>query len=129
MLGAPGQGSTREIALRVVDVVFTLRASGLFHLGEGIQRACEIDLELIRIAFSGLIPVGGDSQTNAEQCTLQLVNYLQEYELLPKLPGDRNLSLPGKSETQAVTVPAAAEEAETAEAPAEQPEPKKSTWL
>lgn len=123
--------------------------SALNHFGDLIKAAHQIeyveadydkiDLDLIRIAFTGLIPVGGDAQANAEQCTLQLVNYLQEYDLLPKLPGDRNVSLPGGEEAPAVTVPAAAapaeakaEEAKAEETPAEtkaEEAPKKSTWL
>ncbi len=105
-----------------------------------------IDMDLIKLAFSGLIPNEGEAKSNAEQCMLQLVNYLQEYDLLPKLPGDT----PGASTAPAEPIEVApatqdaqpeasasdegaaeatAAAAEAPAAPATHEEPQKSTWL
>lgn len=105
-----------------------------------------IDMDLIKLAFSGLIPNDGEARSNAEQCMLQLVNYLQEYDLLPKLPGDTSAK-PAATEaatTEAATTEAAdakpievapvteeaqVEPVEEAVAAPVSEEPKKSTWL
>ncbi len=98
-----------------------------------------IDMDLIKLAFSGLIPQEGEAKTNAEQCMLQLVNYLQEYGLLPKLPGDTNASLTSDDikveaaqvaqEAESPADEAPAPEAAAPEAPAQPEAPQKSTWL
>ncbi len=99
-----------------------------------------IDMDLIKLAFSGLIPQDGEAKSNAEQCMLQLVNYLQEYDLLPKLPGDTGAAKQNDTiqvEAAPVAAPAAEEPTASEAAPEEtapeapvQPEaPQKSTWL